>query len=171
MDQKQFTYYYVRHNGMLAKGCGFKYWIYQDGEWIRDRESIVFGLINGYDPYEPEGSPYAYGSTSVMDSIAEISYEDAMDLIAEKIIRKLIRKWKKDFKKEKEKWDENPLWPAKLVEVSFTFFGSRYTLYPKDLGIDDTPEGEGFMESIQKQLEKDLHEAGASEIESCGFLD
>ena len=103
MDQKIFTYYRVKYNGMIAKGDGLEYWIYDKGKWIKDEESMISDMINGYDPYEPPGSPFAFSSTSIMDEIEEITYEKAMDLIAKKTIRKLIRKWKKDFKEEKEK--------------------------------------------------------------------
>ena len=75
------------------------------------------------------------------------------------------------YRERKEAWDQNPEWPARDVEISFCLFDARITLKPEDLGLPKGPEDEGFMESIQKELEKDLAEAGATEIESSGFLD
>lgn len=171
MDQNRFTYYRVKYNGMIAKGDGLDYWIYDEGKWIKDEESMISDMINGYDPYEPPGSPFAFGSTSVMDDIEEIPYEKSMDLIAKKTIKKLIRKWKKEYKEEKEKWDLNPLRQAKDVRISFTMNDSGYTLYPENLGFGKTAEDGGFMESILYQLVKDLEEAGASDISAFSSLD
>lgn len=171
MKKEKYTYYRVKHNGMIAKKSDWYYWIYENGEWVRDTKSVISDMIHGYDSGEPEDSPYGYGSTSVMDEIEEISYEEAMEKIAADIIANLIFNWRKKFRKAKQEWDENPGWPAKHVTTSFTLFNCRYTLVPDDFGFTKGTWDEGFMESIQTELEKDLKEAGASEIESYGFLD
>ncbi len=171
MKKEKNTYYRVKHNGMIAKKSGWDYWIYENDEWVRDTESVISDMIHGYDAGEPEGSPYGFGSTSVMDEIEEISYEEAMEKIAEDIIANLIFSWRKKYRKAKQEWDENPGGPAKHADICFTLFNCRYTLVPEDFGFTKGPMDEGFMESIHKELEKDLKEAGASEIESCGFPD
>lgn len=171
MEGMRMTYYLLKDSGLVAKGYSFYHWIYYDFAWHKDTKSIVSNKICGFDSSEQEDSPYAFGSTSVMDEIEQISYEEAADILAEQIISNLLQKWSEKFRKQKEEWDKNPLWPAKLVETSFCLFNTRYTLKPEDLGFDNTPESEGFMESIQKELEKDLAAVGATAIESCGFLD
>jgi len=40
-----------------------------------DENNIIFGKLIGYDEFEPDDSPYAIGSTSVMDTIEEITEE------------------------------------------------------------------------------------------------
>ena len=171
MEIKKMKYYLLKDSGLVAKGDEWHYWIYYDYEWHKDTESIVRGKLIGYDPSEPADSPYAIGSTSIMNEIEQISYEKAMHIIGEQIVDNLIHKWSEQFREQKEEWDRKPEWPAKLVETSFFLFDARITLKPEDLGLPKGPEDEGFMESIQKELEKDLAEAGATEIESSGSLD
>lgn len=74
----------------------------------QDTKNIVYDKLIGYDPSEPSDSPYAVGSTSVMDEIKQISYEEAMETLAEQIIINLINKWQEQFKSQKEEWDKKP---------------------------------------------------------------
>lgn len=167
MEKMRLNYYYLKDMGTVAKGFRYQNWIYRNGEWVKDTKSLVWDKLIGYDPGEPEGSPYGIGSISVMSEIKRISYEEAMDIIGERIIRELIQKWSEKFQEEKKIWDQKPERPAKLVETSFCLFGTRYTIKPEDLGFEPGPEDEGFMESMQKEMEKDLADAGATEITSC----
>ena len=171
MEIKKMNYHLLKDSGLVAKGYDNHQWIYHDLAWHKDTDGIVWGKLIGYDPSEPADSPYAIGSTSVMDEIEQISYEKAMHIIGEQIVDNLIHKWSEQFREQKEEWDRKPEWPAKLVETSFCLFDARITLKPEDLGLPKGPEDEGFMESIQKELEKDLAAVGATEIESSGFLD
>ena len=106
-----------------------------------------------------------------MDEVEQISYETATNILAEQIITNLIHKWSEQFREQKEEWERNTEWPAKHVETSFCLFDTRYTLKPEDLDFKEGPWYEGFVESIQKELEKDLVAVGATAIESIGFLD
>ena len=171
MEVIKMNYYLLKDSGLVAKGYSSTHWIYYDFSWHKDRESIVWSKLIGYDSSEPADSPYGIGSTSVMDEIEQISYETATIILAEQIITNLIHKWSEKFKEQKKEWDANPEWPAKLVETSFCLFDTRYTLKPEDLDFEEGPWYEGFVESIQKELEKDLAAVGATEIESNGFLD
>lgn len=171
MKKEKLNFYYLKDTGLVAKGYSFHHWIYYNYKWNQDTKSIVFDKLCGFDPSEPDDSPYAFGSTSVMDEIEEISYETAMDILAEQIVTNLLLKWSEDFKERKAEWDQNPEWPAKHVETSFCLFGNRYTLTADDLGLPEGPWDEGFMETIQKDMETDLAEVGATEISSIGFLD
>lgn len=89
----------------------------------------------------------------------------------QKIIEFLIDKWKKDMVKGKEEWDKNPGWPAKLVETKFKLNGVEYTIEPKDLGLDDDCWDQGFMETFQGRMKKDLEQYGATDIYIFGFMD
>lgn len=64
----------LKNSWLVAKGDKWHYWIHYDYEWHKDTESIVWGKLIGYDPSEPADSPYAIGSTSVMDEIEEIDF-------------------------------------------------------------------------------------------------
>ena len=174
MKATKLNYYLLKDSedsGLVTKGYSFYHWIYYDFEWHKDTENIVNDKLIGYNPSEPGDSPYAIGNTSVMDEIEKISYEEAMETLAEQIIINLINNWQEQFKSQKEEWDKKPGWPAKLVETSFCLFNARYTLTPENLGFDKGPFDAGFMESIQKELEKDLAAVGATEITSSGMLD
>lgn len=84
----------------------------------------------------------------------------------------LLKKlWANKFKEAKTKWDKKPGWPAKLVETRFTLNGIDYTISSTDIGLSDSNWDQGFMESIQNEIEKDLKVYGATSIVSRGFLD
>ena len=86
-------------------------------------------------------------------------------------VHMLLEDWKEKYRDAKAEWDKKPGWPAKLMNTSFCLYGTRYTIYPEDLGLGSDPLDEGFMMSIQKDLENDLLEAGASEISHSGEMD
>lgn len=63
-------------------------------------------------------------------------------------------------------------WPAKLVETEFMYEGRKYSIKPKDIGLDGADGWEqGFMECLQNDMAADLEKAGAEEILNIGFLD
>ena len=72
---------------------------------------------------------------------------------------------------KKAEWDKDPGWPAKLVETRFVLNGIEYTIQPQDLGLTDSCWDQGFMESFQGILRKDLEAAGATKVYNLGFLD
>ena len=163
------TVYYLIRERRLGKKEDDGYFLYKDGEWVPDTRNVILDLLMGYDPNDD--SPYGFGSLSIMDEIEEITEEEAISMIDQQIIDSLIDKWKKELTSKKEEWDKDPGWPAKLVKTQFTLNGNRYTIMPKDLGLTDDCWDQGFMESIQGDLRKDLEEAGATDIYNLGFLD
>ena len=91
--------------------------------------------------------------------------------LAERVIKRLCLKWKIQFMEDKVEWDRNPGWPAKLVETTFKLYGQKFSLGPEDIGLTSDGWDQGFMETMQGTMEKDLKEAGATEIQSFGFID
>ena len=83
MEVEKLNYYLLKDLGLVAKGYDNHYWIYHDFAWHKDTEGIVWSKLIGYDPSEPEDSPYGIGSTSVMNEIKQISCEKAVDIITE----------------------------------------------------------------------------------------
>ena len=173
MKENEFNYYLIPDRGIVARGVFLDNWIFdfESRSWVKDTKYIISDALMGYDPGEPEGSPYGIGSTSVMDELKRIDYETAMQIISDTIVQNLINKWKGKYAQAKAEWDKKPGWPAKQVSTSFCLYGKRHVIKPEDFGWDKTSFGEGFMESIQKDLEKDLAEVGAIEISSSGSLD
>ena len=173
MKATRLNYYMMQDSGVLAKGLGFNNWIYdfESRKWVKDEKHIISDALMGYDPGEPDGSPYGIGSTSEMDELKRIDYDTAMQIIGDLTVQDLLEKWHNKFETAKAEWDKKPGWPAKLVETSFCLYGTQYTIKPEDLGWDKDSFDEGFMESIQKELEKDLMAVGATEITSSGELD
>ena len=145
--------------------------IFQNGKWAIDVDFVIADHLNGFDPSEPEDSPYRFGNTSILMEMDKISESKAIQLINDQIIAVLKEKWKREFKVQKEEWDEKPQWPAKLVKTSFTLNHTNYRLLPSDLGLSDDCWDQGFMESIQPDIGHDLKEYGATNIVHCGFLD
>lgn len=172
--KKNSTYYLVRKT-MVAKReeCGNQYedFLFIKGRWVPDKDHVIMDHLVGYDPCEPKDSPYRIGSTSVLSEMKEISEKKAIAIMKPQILSSMKELWKNKFKNEKTEWDKNPKWPAKLVKTEFKLHGIRYTIYPSDIGLSTDPWDQGFMESIQSDIEKDLKEYGATDIFSCGFLD
>lgn len=106
-----------------------------------------------------------------MDEIEDIPEQEAIEMVNLQIIDGLKAKWKRDLAPKKKEWDKDPGWPAKLVETKFTLNRMNYSIGPKDIGLTDDCWDQGFMESIQCDLRKDLEKAGATDIYNLGFLD
>ena len=77
------TTYYLIWDSVVGKEEDCKYYIFRDGQWTPDNESIIRDRLVGYDSYEPPGSPYGIGNGSVMAEMDEIPYERAMELTGE----------------------------------------------------------------------------------------
>lgn len=171
--EKIITYYLIRERLLGKKeeegqtvGC----FLFRNGKWELDDRNTVMDHLHGYEPLEPEGSPYGYGGGSMMD-IDEISEEEAVKVMNRQILDLLITKWNGEFREEKEEWDRHPGWPSKYVETIFILNGVKLSLLPKDLGYTDNCWDQGFMETIQGRMKKDLEEYGATGILNIGFID
>ena len=81
--------YYLIERYLLGKEeedeGGSKYYLWQDGRWVPDQKSVIFGYFMGFDPTESEDSPYAVGNTSIMDEIEEITEEQAQEIMEKQI--------------------------------------------------------------------------------------
>ena len=115
MEEKKIAYYLIKGR-MLGKREDDKDYLYGEEGWIPDVSMEIMKRLYGFDPSEPEDSPYAVGNTDIMEELEEIGCEKA------------------------EKW-----MAGKLLQ--------------------------GFMETIQDEMEADLKKIGATEIVSFGFLD
>ena len=91
--------------------------------------------------------------------------------LAERVVKRLCLMWKLLFIEDKVEWDRNPGWPAKFVETTFKLYGQQFSLGPTDIGLSSDGWDQGFMETVQGTMEKDLKEVGATEIHSYGFID
>ena len=73
--------YYLIDNTHLGKHEDGNYYIYKGASWTPDTKHTITDHLIGYDPTEPEGSPYAIGNTSIMDTIKTISEAQAIQFI------------------------------------------------------------------------------------------
>ncbi len=62
-------------------------------------------------------------------------------------------------------------WPAKFVETIFVLGGEKWSLGTGAIGLDGDGWNQGFMETVQSDMEEDLKKVGATEIHSYGFID
>ena len=164
------TYYWIRVV-RLGKKDENGYFLFEKNQWVKDRKNYILDKLMGYDPCEPDDSPYKMDNLSIMDEVEEITEERAKEIMNRMIIDYLKEKWKKDLVEKKKEWDKKPGWPAKLVETEFTLNGSKYTILPQDLGLTDDCWDQGFMETIQGDLKTDLEANGATEVCNFGFID
>ncbi len=167
---KKNTVYYLIKKRRLGKQEKGDYFLFENAEWIPDEKSEICDRLMGYDPNEPAGSPYGIGNWDIMDSIEDITKEEAVSKMNELTLEFLTAKWKKDFEGRKEEWIKNG-WPAKLVSTEFKLNGIRYKIFPQDIGLTDDCWDQGFMESVQGEIKKDLAKYGATDIYNHGFLD
>ncbi len=82
MTKKKIVYYLIRKR-ILGKKEGDNYFLFKDAEWVNDEKNVIRDRLMGYDPFEPEDSPYAIGSTCVTDGIEEISSAQAKRIISD----------------------------------------------------------------------------------------
>ena len=164
------TYYWIREV-RLGKKDENGYFLFEKNQWVKDGKTYILDKLMGYDPCEPDDSPYKMDNLSIMDEAEEITEERAKEIMNRMIIDYLKEKWKKDLVEKKKEWDKKPGWPAKLVETEFTLNGSKYTILPQDLGLTDDCWDQGFMETIQCDLKRDLEANGATEVCNFGFID
>ena len=106
-----------------------------------------------------------------MSRIEEISEEKAVEIINQQILDVLLSICKEKFKKEKERWDKKPKWTSKIVKTKFKLNGKECVILPQDIGLSSDPWDQGFMESIQSDIAKELKKYGATDIYNLGFLD
>lgn len=165
MEEKKVVYYLI-HDEVLAKrysGWDGGDYILRDGKWVYDSEDVVENYLAGYEPSKPE--------TGVPTEIKEISWEQAIPMINQQILDTLKNKWKVEFAAKKEEWDKNPGWPAKYVKTTYTLNGLEYNLYPGAIGLTGDGWDQGFMESVQSDIKKDLELYGATEVRNFGCID
>ncbi len=163
--------FYLIEDRQLGKEEDGNHYLFTDGKWTVDSHFVIYGYQIGFDPTEPEGSPYAVGNTEIMDSIREITEQEAAKLAGKQLFDYLTTKWKNDFRERKVQWDRDPQWMAKHVSTVYDYEGIRYNVRPRHLGLRESSYDMGFMESVQDDMEKDLREYGASYVMSIGFLD
>ncbi len=174
MEEKKVVYYLLWERVVAKREKrkeSYNDYLFKNARWVKDEENIIMNHLVGFDASEPEDSPYRYGSTSVLMEMDEISEKDAIFIMNRQILSFLKETWKSRFLKEKEEWDKTPGWPAKFVNTTFKLNGIQYTISTADLGLSLETRDQGFMESIQNDIEKDLEKYGASDIYSSGFLD
>lgn len=56
----------------------------KEDDWVPGFSELLWARI-GFDPSEPEDSPYRYGNLSCMPDIVEITHEEAEAFISQKI--------------------------------------------------------------------------------------
>lgn len=175
MKKENKVSYYLIQDRIIARreinGNDSNDYLLRDGKWVEDSDRVIEDHLDGCDPSKPEDFPLRSGTTVIPAEMIEISRKKAVSIINQQILDVLKNNWKVKFADRKEKWDADRGWPAKLVETRFKLNGINYTLYPTDIGLTDDGWDQGFMESIQKDIIKDLEEYGAVDIYNLGFID
>ena len=85
MKNKQNTYYRIREQSLGKKEDG-KYFLFQNAKWVPDENHVITDLLVGFDPSEPEDSPYRIGNTSVLFEMDEITEDQAISLINQQLL-------------------------------------------------------------------------------------
>ena len=80
---KRTAIYYLIWDRVVGKQEEGRYYIFRNGQWAPDVNSVIRDHLVGFDPSEPPGSPYRYGNGSIMFEMDEIPYERAMELTGE----------------------------------------------------------------------------------------
>ena len=165
--------YYLIGNDMIGKRDpkDDSDWLFMDGKWNPDDEKIIEKLLNGEDLTKQSFKTFDPEVVELINDISNLEKTEAMEKITDQTIAFLKFQWADKYADLAKAWAENPKWYAKLVSTSFTMNGIRKELTPSDLDVDAGFEKDGFMESIQSELERDLRNYGAYDISSFGMLD
>ena len=86
--------YYLIYGRLVGKADEQGYFLFQNGQWVADKGYVILDHLHGYDPYEPEGSPYAMYNMSIMDEMdsAIVSERKAADPRIKKYTAKFGKK-------------------------------------------------------------------------------
>ena len=79
------TYYLIKERilGKREEDEEIRDYLFLNGAWMPDYRMKIFSYLMGFDPSEPEDSPYAVGNSDIMDDIEEISEERAVGLVTQ----------------------------------------------------------------------------------------
>ena len=77
MEEKKTVYYRIKDTEIIGKSEDGRCSIWEDGRWVPDKNHIIMDHLMGYDPCEPDDSPYKMFNTSIMDEIEQITKEQA----------------------------------------------------------------------------------------------
>ncbi len=80
MEKKEPKYYLICDK-TVGKNDSTGDYIFKNGAWEKDTEHLIMDSLMGYDPGEDDASPYKMFNPDIMESIKEISQEEAMKLI------------------------------------------------------------------------------------------
>ncbi|MBO4457854.1 MAG: hypothetical protein J5802_09050 [Butyrivibrio sp.] len=165
--------YYLIGTGLIGKRDpkDNSDWLFMDGKWTPDDEKIIEKLLNGEDLTKQSFKTFDPEVVELINDICNLEKAEAMEKITDQTIAFLKFQWADKYADPAKAWAENPKWYAKLVSTSFTMNGIRKELTPSDLDVDAGIEKDGFMESIQRELEQDLRNYGAYDISSFGMMD
>ncbi len=98
MTEKDVIYYRVWRK-VIAKRVNHKGhyddYLFKSGKWVRDEEHVIMDHLMGFDPTEPDDSPYRIGNTGILMEMDEISEEKAISSINHQILAVLKKEWKK----------------------------------------------------------------------------
>ena len=155
----------------VKNGEHYEDYLFKTGMWIRDEENIIENHLMEFESFEPKESPDQINNSDHLIKMVEISKEEAISIMNEEILNILKNDWKNRFKKKKEEWDKDPGWLSKLVSTDFKLNGKWYTIMPEDIGLTSDGWDQGFMETIQGEIEKDLEKYGATKVYNHGFID
>lgn len=88
-QEKSVAYYLIRDR-IVAKreksGMHIEDALFRDGRWLKDVDGVVMDHLLGFDPSEPEDSPYRFGSTDILLEMEKISEAAAMSLIDRQVL-------------------------------------------------------------------------------------
>lgn len=82
------TKWYLIDNHILGKIDAHGCYIFDNGSWKEDKNSLIMDCLLGYDPTE-EG-PYVFGNTEIMDRIQEIDVCKAKLFVKKYLHKKIV---------------------------------------------------------------------------------
>ena len=83
MEEKKVSYYLIWGKTIAKQektGENRSFYLFRDGKWVEDSGHVVLDHLWGFDPSEPEDSPYRIGSTSILAEM-ESAYELGIDTV------------------------------------------------------------------------------------------
>lgn len=98
-DKQFIVKYYLVNDTKLICTAQFDEFLYviRDGIWAEcDYTDSVGDYLHGFDPSEPETSPFRYNNPAISTQIKEISEKEVIQRIGEKALRDSYSLFKKE---------------------------------------------------------------------------
>ena len=86
-EKREFEYYIIGNHTVACRNSYSSYkFLISKSMWVKAEPNLINDYLWGFDPSEPEGSPYRFNNGSISSMIRRITKKEAEENIGQDII-------------------------------------------------------------------------------------